>query len=343
MPDVKQLLEAGVHFGHKTSKWCPKMKSYVWGSRNKIYFIDVAKTAFILEQACKQIKEITKKGGKLLWVGTKMSAREAIEKSGQDLDMPRVVHRWIGGTLTNFDQVKKGVSRLLHLRDVINKPLVHLKKKEIVKIKKEAARLDKNFGGITNLKYPPAALVVVDVKKEATAIKEAFACNIPVIGLVDTNSDPSMLTIAIPTNDDSSKAVSLIVSTLAQAAKEGSAEHKEHVQKARAQAKTETEKKLDKPKKAAAEKAVKAEEKPAKKVEAKAAEKKPAAKAEAAPAKEDKKEVKKAEAPAKKAAEKKPASKAAPKAAAKKETATKPAAKKPIAKKPMAKKATTKK
>lgn len=254
MPDIKDLLDAGVHFGHKTSKWCPKMKPYVWGSRNKVYFIDVSKTAFILEEACKQLKKIAGNGGKILWVGTKTSAKEAIKKAGEDLDMPRVVHRWIGGTLTNFDQVKKGVTRLLYLKEVVEKPLVHLKKKEIVKMKKEVARLDKNFGGIVNLKYPPAALVVVDVKKELTAIKEAVSCKIPIIGLVDTNSDPSLLTIAIPTNDDSAKAVDLIISTLAQATLAGANEFKEARKKAKVDAKTVIEKTLDKESKPAAAK-----------------------------------------------------------------------------------------
>lgn len=254
MPDIKDLLEAGVHFGHKTSKWCPKMKPYVWGARNKVYFIDVSKTAFILEQACKQLKKIASNGGKILWVGTKTSAKEAVKKAGEELDMPRVVHRWIGGTLTNFDQVKKGVTRLLYLKEVVEKPLTNLKKKEIVKMKKEVARLDKNFGGIINLKYPPAALVVVDVKKELTAIKEAVSCKIPIIGLVDTNSDPSLLTIAIPTNDDSAKAVELIISTLAQATMVGANEFKEARKKAKVDLKTAVEKTLDKESKPAATK-----------------------------------------------------------------------------------------
>ncbi len=246
MPDIKDLLEAGVHFGHKTSKWCPKMKPYVWGSRNKVYFIDVSKTAFILEQACQQLKKVASNGGKILWVGTKASAKEAIKKAGEDLDMPRIVHRWIGGTLTNFDQVKKGVTRLLYLKDVVEKPMTNLKKKEIGKLKKEVARLDKNFGGIANLRYPPAALVIVDVKKEATAVKEAISSKIPIIGLVDTNSDPSNLTIAIPTNDDSSKAVELIISTLAQATLAGVNEYKEARKKAKADSKTAVEKALEK-------------------------------------------------------------------------------------------------
>lgn len=243
---IKQLIDAGVHFGHKTSKWCPKMKPYIWGAKNKVYFIDVAKTAFILDNACKQIKNIASNGGKLLWVGTKLAAQASIKLAGLELDMPMVHHRWIGGTLTNFDQVKKGVLRLLHLKDAVKKPLEHLKKKEIVRMQKEVDRLEKNFGGITSLKYPPAAMIVVDVKKEATAVKEAIVCNVPIIGLVDTNSDPSDLTIAIPGNDDSEKAVSYIIGKLVEAAKEGLAILKAKRQQEREVSKSDVEKTLDK-------------------------------------------------------------------------------------------------
>ncbi len=246
MSEVKNLIEAGVHFGHKTSKWCPKMAPFIWGARNRVYFIDVAKTAFILERAQEEVKRIVANGGKILWVGTKPCAQKAIELAGVDLNMPMVIHRWIGGTLTNFDQVKKGITRLLHLKDVVKKPLEHLKKKEIVRFKKEVERLEKNFGGIVNLKYPPAAMVVVDVRKEATAVKEAISCGIPVIGLVDTNSDPSPLTIAIPTNDDSDKAISYIIGKLKEAAKEGLDEFEKRKQQLREQLKTEGEKKLEK-------------------------------------------------------------------------------------------------
>jgi small subunit ribosomal protein S2 len=243
---VKELIDAGVHFGHKTSKWCPKMKPFIWGARNKVYFIDVTKTAFILEKACTQIKTIASNGGKILWVGTKTAAQPSIKLAGQELEMPIVYHRWIGGTLTNFDQVKKGVLRLMHLKDAVKKPLLTLKKKEVVRMQKEAERLEKNFGGIATLKYPPAAMIVVDVKKEATAVKEAVASNVPVIGLVDTNSDPSSLTIAIPTNDDSEKAIAYIVSKLIEAAKDGLALLKTKRQQEKDLAKSDTEKILDK-------------------------------------------------------------------------------------------------
>jgi small subunit ribosomal protein S2 len=243
---IKELLEAGVHFGHKTSKWCPKMKPFIWGAKNKVYFIDVAKTAFILNKACEQVKTIAANGGKILWVGTKVSAQKSIKMAGEELDMPTVSHRWIGGCLTNFEQVKKGVARLLHLRDIIKKPAINLKKKEIVRLRKEMERLEKNVGGIAALRYPPAAMILVDVRKESTALKEAISSKVPVIGLVDTNSDPSPLTIAIPTNDDSEKAISYIIGKLVAAAKEGVDSFKAKRTQEKEVAKSDVEKTLDK-------------------------------------------------------------------------------------------------
>lgn len=224
---IDQMINAGVHFGHKKSKWCPKMKPYVWGMRNKVYYIDVTKTLYIIEKAKEYLANVTRTGGRILWVGTKKSAAEVVGAVATDLGHPYVTHRWIGGTLTNFEQVKKGVTKLLDLREVISKPFAGLKKKEVGRMAKEAARLEKNFGGIVSFRYPPAVLVVVDIKNSATAVKEALACNIPVIGLVDTNSDPTGLTITIPTNDDSSKAIGLVLSMLAEGAKQGAAQYKE--------------------------------------------------------------------------------------------------------------------
>jgi small subunit ribosomal protein S2 len=209
--DLKQMLEAGVHFGHRTSRWSPKMKPFIWGAKNKIHLIDVSKTALLLERAGKFIKDITSTGGKVLFVGTKKAAQEIVQKTATNTGMPFVINRWVGGTLSNYDQVKKAVTRLLHMRDILQKNTSHYKKKELSMIQKEMARLEKNVGGIINFDYPPAALIVVDAKKEVSAIKEAMRMRIPVIALIDTNTDPIGVSHIIPGNDDSPKAISFIM------------------------------------------------------------------------------------------------------------------------------------
>lgn len=225
MVDLKHLIDAGVHFGHKTSRWSPKMAGYIWGSRNGVHLIDVSKTAFLLQKAGERLYEIAKNGGQILLVGTKKSAREVMKKAATDLNMPSVVDRWIGGTLTNSEQVKKAATRLLHLRDVMGKSDIHLGKKELSMLTKEVARLERNVGGIIDLAYPPAALVIVDAKKEYSAIREASYIGIPVIGLVDTNTNPEGVTCVIPGNDDSPRAVACIITYLAEQIAKGSAEY----------------------------------------------------------------------------------------------------------------------
>jgi small subunit ribosomal protein S2 len=247
MIDVKDLIEAGVHFGHKTSKWSPKMSPFIWGARNKVHLIDVSKTAFLLNHACNSIKAIALTGKTVLWVGTKKPAQASIRNAGTELSMPAVYHRWIGGTLTNFDQVKKAVKRLLHLRDAVEKPLLTLKKKEIVRLQKEVGRLEKNVGGIVGLKGKPALLVVVDAKKERTAIKEAVNSGIPVIGIVDTNTNPEGIDIIIPSNDDSPRALSLIINQLVKAAGEGASVFAEKKRKEKEELEKEREAKKVKP------------------------------------------------------------------------------------------------
>lgn len=221
MIDLREMLKAGVHFGHKTSRWCPKMRPFIWGARNKVHLIDVSKTAILLEKAGKFIKEVAADGGTFLWIGTKKPAQGFIQDIATSLQMPFVINRWVGGTLSNYDQVKKAITRLLHLRDVVKKASTHYKKKEIVMINKEIARLEKNVGGIIDLEYPPAALIVVDAKKEQAAVKEAARLHIPIIALVDTNTDPEGISIIIPSNDDSPRAIGFILDYLAIQAKEG--------------------------------------------------------------------------------------------------------------------------
>ncbi|MBT4595154.1 30S ribosomal protein S2, partial [bacterium] len=217
MIQLKDLVKAGVHFGHRTARWSPSMRSYIWGARGGIHLIDVSKTAFLMEHAAKQLEGFAAEGKSILWVGTKRPARETIAKAGERTNCPVVVNRWVGGALTNFDQIKKAITRLLHLKDVISKPLEHYTKKELCVIQKEVDRLDKKVGGIVNLKFPPAAIVVVDAKKEATAVREASYLGIPVIGLVDTNTDPKGVSVVIPANDDSPRSISLVINYLVDA------------------------------------------------------------------------------------------------------------------------------
>ena len=221
MLDLREMLKTGIHFGHKTSRWCPKMRPYIWGSKNKIYLIDIAKTAALLEKIGGLTKEVASRGGVFLFVGTKKAAQPIVEKVATSIKMPYVINRWVGGTLSNYDQVKKAITRLLHLRDVVTKSTGYYKKKEIVMLQKEIARLEKNVGGIIELTFPPAALIVVDAKKERAAIKEASALGIPIIAMVDTNTDPEGVSYIIPSNDDSPKAIEFVLNYIENCIKDG--------------------------------------------------------------------------------------------------------------------------
>lgn len=308
MIELKKLVEAGVHFGHHTSRWHPKMRTYIWGARNKTHLINVAKTAFLLDRAEKFLTDAAASGKDILWVGTKKPAQAIINDVATKLDMPYVSHRWIGGTLSNFDQVKKAVTRLLHLRDVQEKSGDRYTKKERSMVAKEIERLEKNVGGITNMTSLPAAIVAIDAKKERSVLKEANVMGIPVICLVDTNTDPSGVSYLVPGNDDSPKSIALIINRLADAASKG-------VEKAKAeQAKIAAEKKAAKVETAKAQETKKAapakeEKAPAEKA-AEPAAKKPAAK-KVAPVKAEAKEAK-----PKAAAAKKPATAKKPSASA---------------------------
>lgn len=221
MLDLREMLKTGIHFGHKTSRWCPKMRPYIWGSKNKVHLIDIAKTAALLEKIGNLTKEVSSKGGVFLFVGTKKAAQPIIQNVATSIKMPFVINRWVGGTLSNFDQVKKAITRLLHLRDVVTKSAGYYKKKEIVMLQKEIERLEKNVGGIIDLTFPPAALIVVDAKKERAAVKEASALGIPVIAMVDTNTDPEGVSHIIPANDDSPKAIEFVINHIEKCIKEG--------------------------------------------------------------------------------------------------------------------------
>jgi len=222
MIDLKELVQSGLHFGHQKSRWCPKMKPYIWGQRGRIHLIDVSKTARLLEDAAKFVETIAGEGKSILWVGTKKVAQGPILEAAQKLEMPYVTHRWIGGTITNFSQVKKSVTKLLHFEDILERADdLHYTKKELGHYKKLVDRLKNNVGGISKLSSSVGAIVLVDVGRESTVLREANQCGVPVIALVDTNHDPSNVDYVIPGNDDSPKSVKLVVGHLADAAERG--------------------------------------------------------------------------------------------------------------------------
>lgn len=223
MIDFKELIQAGVHFGHQKTRWNPKMAPYIWGFKSNVHLIDVSKTAFFLERAAKFLEQVAAEGKGILFVGTKKAARDIVHATAVKLGMPYVNHRWIGGTLSNFSQVKKSVTKCLHYEDILAKSenFPHYTKKELNVFKKVVERLKINIGGITNLKWPIGAVVVVDVNKEQSAVKEALTMGIPVVGLVDTNSDPTPIKYVIPSNDDAPRAIKLLINYLAEAIERG--------------------------------------------------------------------------------------------------------------------------
>ncbi len=212
---MKQLLEAGVHFGHATRRWNPKMAKYIYTSRNGIYIIDLQKTANAIEEAYKALFEATKDGGKVLFVGTKKQAQEAVKEEAEKSGQYYVNQRWLGGTLTNFKTIKKRIKRLNDLYKMEEDGIYNaLPKKEVAKLIAEREKLEKNLGGIKEMKTMPQALFIVDPRKEKNAILEARKLNIPVFGIVDTNCDPEDVDYCIPANDDAIRAVKLITATM---------------------------------------------------------------------------------------------------------------------------------
>ena len=215
---MNYLLEAGVHFGHQKRRWNPKMKEYIYTTRDDIYIIDLQKTVKKLEEAYEAMKAIAEAGGKVLFVGTKKQAQEAAEESAVRTNMYFVNERWLGGTLTNFKTIRSRIKRM----DDIDKMEADgtfdlLPKKEVIQIKKEYAKLDRNLRGIREMKRLPQALVIVDPRKEENAIKEARILGIPVFGIVDTNCDPDLVDYVIPGNDDAVRAVKLLIGVLTNA------------------------------------------------------------------------------------------------------------------------------
>lgn len=219
---MKQLLESGVHFGHQTRRWNPKMAPYIFTERNGIYIIDLQKTARMIDDAYSFVRDISADGGSIMFVGTKKQAHDSIAEEADRCGMPYVNQRWLGGTLTNFQTINKRIQRLLELEEMeLDGSFDVLLKKEVVALRKESARLEKFLGGIKNMKVMPKALFIVDPRKERIAVLEARKLNIPIIAVVDTNCDPDLIDYIIPGNDDAIRAVKLLSSIIADAVIEG--------------------------------------------------------------------------------------------------------------------------
>ncbi len=219
---MKQLLEAGVHFGHQTRRWNPKMAKYIFAERNGIYIIDLQKTVKMLEDAYQFVRNLVADGGKILFVGTKKQAQDSIRDEAERCGMYYINHRWLGGTLTNFATIKKRIERLHQLEEMETDGTFDvLPKKEVILLRKEKERLAKFLGGIKEMNELPDAIYIVDPRKERIAIAEARKLEIPIIAIVDTNCDPDEVDYVIPGNDDAIRAVKLITSKMADAVLEG--------------------------------------------------------------------------------------------------------------------------
>ena len=215
---MKQLLEAGVHFGHQTKRWNPKMAKYIYAARNDIHIIDLQISVEKVEEAYAFIRQVAQEGKDILFVGTKKQAQDAIQSEAERCGMYYINQRWLGGTLTNFKTIKSRIDRLNKLNQMeIVGEFDLLPKKEVIGLKAERDQLEKNLGGIKNMRELPGALFVVDLKKEEIAVKEARLLNIPIVGVVDTNCDPDLVDYVIPGNDDAIRAIKLFASLMADA------------------------------------------------------------------------------------------------------------------------------
>ena len=289
---MNYLLEAGVHFGHQKRRWNPKMKEYIYTTRDDIYIIDLQKTAKCIEEAYEAVKTIAENGGQFLFVGTKKQAQEAAEENATRTNMFFVNERWLGGTLTNFKTIRSRIRRMEEIEKMEEEGTFELlPKKEVIQIKKEYEKLNKNLRGIRNMKKIPNAMIIVDPKKEEIAIKEAHKLNIPVFGIVDTNCDPDDVDYVIPGNDDAVRAVKLMIGALTNAIAEVNGnEIIDYISEEDKAKSTKKEEKVEKTEAKKEEKVVEEE-----KVEKKAAPKKEVKEEKKETKKETKKEVKKEE------------------------------------------------
>jgi len=234
---MKQLLEAGVHFGHQTRRWNPKMNPYIYGERNGIHIVDLRQTVEQIADATAFVRNITTDGGSVLFVGTKKQAQSAVGDNARRSGMPFVNYRWLGGMLTNFATIQKRIFYMKELRRLEESGEINsLPKKERLKLRRELAKLEQNLGGVADMQRLPEAVFIIDVNAETTAVKEASRLNIPVIALVDTNCDPDYISFVIPGNDDAIRASDLIAGAIADAALEGRELAKNKAVKAKAEA-----------------------------------------------------------------------------------------------------------
>jgi len=251
--NFNQLLDAGVHFGHLKRKWNPKMAPYIFMERNGIHIIDLHKTVVKIDEAANALKQIAKSGRKILFVATKKQAKEIVSERISQVNMPYVTERWPGGMLTNFPTIRKAVKKMSSLEKMsTDGTFESLSKRERLQITRQRAKLEKNLGSIADLTRLPAALFVIDVQKEANAVREAKRLNIPVFAMVDTCCDPTPIDYVIPANDDASKSISLIIDVVASAIQEGLEERKVEKDKEKD---SQPAAKADKPSKAKAKKA----------------------------------------------------------------------------------------
>ncbi|MCF6350385.1 MAG: 30S ribosomal protein S2 [Flavobacteriaceae bacterium] len=225
--EVKNLLDAGVHFGHLTRKWNPNMASYIYTERKGVHIIDLYKTVAKIEESQKALQKIAASGRKILYVSTKKQAKEIIAKNAGSVNMPYIAERWPGGMLTNFVTIRKAVKKMSVIdRMKVDGSFDALSKREKLQINRTRLKLEKNLGSITDMTRLPGALIVVDIKREHIAIAEARKLNIPIFAMVDTNSDPRLIDFVLPSNDDASKSIEEVLSYLTEAISEGLAERK---------------------------------------------------------------------------------------------------------------------
>lgn len=225
--EYKDLLDAGVHFGHLTRKWNPKMAPYIFMEKNDIHIIDLNKTLAALDEACNAIKHVVRSGRKVLFVATKKQAKDVVEEEAQRLKMPYVTERWLGGMLTNFATVRKSLKKMATLDKMLKEESYkNLAKRERLTLSRDREKLEKVLGGIADLTRLPAAIFIVDIKKEHIALTEAIKLGIPVFAMVDTNSDPTKVDFAIPANDDAFKSIAVITKAIGRAIEEGLMERK---------------------------------------------------------------------------------------------------------------------
>jgi len=240
---MKQLLEAGVHFGHQTSRWNPKMKPYIFGARNGIHIIDLQQTVSMFKDVETAVQNLAESGGNILFVGTKKQAHEAIKEEAERCGMFYVHNRWLGGTLTNFSTIRQSIDRLRKLEEMENDPKIieALTKKEMLGLKREKEKLEQSLGGIKGMRKLPDAIFVVDPKQEEIAVKEARKLRIPVVAVIDTNCDPDMVDYKVPGNDDAIRAIRLFCAAIADAVIAGKTQYEQSLVKGKEEEKSAAE------------------------------------------------------------------------------------------------------